>query len=115
MTKELAELKAVALVWSGAAAKRQQAIEARVATGTITDADARAANAWFMSLERALLAEEGLPDRFWFRHLVYAPLPSYAAETLPGIREAVLAGRDPRPQIELLKVKLISATAAALR
>ena len=33
---------------------------------------------------------EGLPGRPWFRHLVYAPLPSYAAETLPGVREAIL-------------------------
>ena len=82
--------------------------------GMVTTADdAKAANAWFMSLERALLAEEGLPDRFWFRHLVYAPLPSYAAETLPGIREAVLASRDPRPQIALLTAKLKTATAAA--
>ena len=102
-----------ALAWSAAAAKRQQAIESRVASGKFTADDAKAANAWFMSLERALLAEEGLPDRFWFRHLVYAPLPSYAAETLPGIREAVLASRDPRPQIALLTGKLRTATAAA--
>lgn len=85
----------------------------RIASGTFTADDAKAANAWFMSLERALLAEEGLPDRFWFRHLVYAPLPSYAAETLPGVREAVLASRDPRPQIALLTAKLKTATAAA--
>jgi len=42
--------------------------------------------------ERDLLAPDGIPDRPWFRHLVYAPLPSYAAETLPGVREAVVAG-----------------------
>jgi N-acetylated-alpha-linked acidic dipeptidase len=42
--------------------------------------------------ERDLLHEGGIPGRPWFRHLVYAPLPSYAAETLPGIREAVMAG-----------------------
>jgi N-acetylated-alpha-linked acidic dipeptidase len=45
--------------------------------------------------ERDLLAAEGIPDRPWFRHLVYAPLPSYAAETLPGVREAVAAGDAP--------------------
>lgn len=111
--KELADLKAAAIAWSAAAAKRQEAIETRVASGKFAADDAKAANAWFMSLERALLAEEGLPDRFWFRHLVYAPLPSYAAETLPGIREAVLASRDPRPQIALLTAKLKTATAAA--
>ena len=42
--------------------------------------------------ERDFLAAEGIPGRPWFRHLVYAPLPSYAAETLPGVREAVEVG-----------------------
>ncbi len=46
--------------------------------------------------ERDLLIPEGIPDRPWFRHLVYAPLPSYAAETLPGVREAVMAGNAAR-------------------
>jgi N-acetylated-alpha-linked acidic dipeptidase len=48
-------------------------------------------NAGLMAEERALLAEEGIPARPWFRHLIYAPLPSYEAETLPGLREALLA------------------------
>jgi N-acetylated-alpha-linked acidic dipeptidase len=42
-----------------------------------------------MAQERALVAEQGIPGRPWFRHLVYAPLPSYEAETLPGLREAL--------------------------
>jgi N-acetylated-alpha-linked acidic dipeptidase len=45
-----------------------------------------------MGEERALLNEDGLPGRPWFRHLIYAPLPSYDAETLPGLREALAAG-----------------------
>jgi N-acetylated-alpha-linked acidic dipeptidase len=45
-----------------------------------------------LQAERDLLSPEGIPDRPWFRHLVYAPLPSYEAETLPGVREALLAG-----------------------
>ncbi|HEV2350148.1 MAG TPA: M28 family metallopeptidase [Terriglobia bacterium] len=48
-------------------------------------------NARLMSEERALLNDEGLPGRPWFRHLIYAPLPSYDAETLPGLRETLLA------------------------
>jgi N-acetylated-alpha-linked acidic dipeptidase len=46
-------------------------------------------NARLMAQERALVAEQGIPGRPWFRHLVYAPLPSYEAETLPGLREAL--------------------------
>jgi N-acetylated-alpha-linked acidic dipeptidase len=53
-------------------------------------------NARLMAEERALLAEEGIPGRPWFRHLIYAPLPSYEAETLPGLREALLARDMPR-------------------
>ena len=59
-------------------------------TGDAT-ADAARSRA-LIEAERDLLAADGIPDRPWFRHLVYAPLPSYQAETLPGVREAILAG-----------------------
>lgn len=42
-----------------------------------------------MKQERALLDDRGLPGRPWFKHLIYAPLPSYEAVTLPGLREAL--------------------------
>jgi N-acetylated-alpha-linked acidic dipeptidase len=90
-------------------------IERRLAAGTLSAAEAREANAWLMSLERALLVEEGIPDRPWFRHLVYAPLPSYEAETLPAIREAIVAQRDASSQIRLLTGKLDDAARAASR
>ena len=49
------------------------------------------------------------------RHLVYAPLPSYEAETLPGIREAVAEGGidSAKLQIERLSGKLAAAEASA--
>jgi N-acetylated-alpha-linked acidic dipeptidase len=59
-------------------------------TGDAT-ADAARSRA-LIEAERDLLSADGIPDRPWFRHLVYAPLPSYEAETLPGVREAILAG-----------------------
>jgi N-acetylated-alpha-linked acidic dipeptidase len=45
--------------------------------------------------ERALLSAQGLPNREWYRHQLYAPglYTGYGAKTLPGIREAVEAGR----------------------
>jgi N-acetylated-alpha-linked acidic dipeptidase len=55
-------------------------------------ADAAARNGALMRAERDLLDPDGIPRRPWFRHLVYAPLPTYEAETLPGVREAILAG-----------------------
>lgn len=41
--------------------------------------------------EQALLLDNGLPGREWYRHQVYAPglYTGYDAKTLPGIREAV--------------------------
>jgi N-acetylated-alpha-linked acidic dipeptidase len=48
-------------------------------------------NLALISEERALLDPRGIPGRPWFRHLIYAPLPSYEAETIPGLREALAA------------------------
>jgi N-acetylated-alpha-linked acidic dipeptidase len=41
--------------------------------------------------EQRLTHDEGLPDRPWFRHLIYAPgfYTGYGVKTMPGIREAV--------------------------
>src|SRR5271169_6321360 len=45
--------------------------------------------------ERALLYPDGLPQRDWYRHQLYAPglYTGYGAKTLPGVREAVEAQR----------------------
>ncbi len=41
--------------------------------------------------ERTLLAKDGLPNRPWFRNLIYAPgfYTGYGVKTLPGVREAI--------------------------
>ncbi|HXY04661.1 MAG TPA: M28 family metallopeptidase [Terriglobales bacterium] len=41
--------------------------------------------------ERALLLPDGLPDRPWFRHSIYAPgrYTGYAAVVIPGVNEAI--------------------------
>lgn len=68
-----------------------------------------------MAQERALLDGEGIPGRPWFRHLIYAPLPTYEAETLPGLREA-LEARDlerAREQTARLASAIDRATDAA--
>jgi N-acetylated-alpha-linked acidic dipeptidase len=48
-------------------------------------------NAQLLASERRLTSPEGLPNRPWYRHLVYAPgfYTGYAVKTLPGIREAI--------------------------
>ena len=56
--------------------------------------------------ERALIADPGLPGRPWYRHLIYAPgvYTGYAAKTLPGIREAIEAGKTDEARDEAARV-----------
>ena len=71
--------------------------------------DPAALNAALMRAERDLLDPAGIPGRPWFRHLIYAPRPSYEAETLPAVREAVEAADAPRAR------RQAAVLAAALR
>jgi N-acetylated-alpha-linked acidic dipeptidase len=65
------------------------AYTAAVQRGTIS----AAANEAVERIERTFLAADGLPNRDWYKHLLYAPglLTGYTAKTLPGIREAIEA------------------------
>jgi len=62
-------------------------------------------NACLAAEERALTDPEGIPGRPWFRHLIYAPLPSYEAETLPGLREALAEHDLPRAREQAQKLE----------
>jgi len=46
-------------------------------------------NSALMKVERCFGNPEGIPNRPWFKHLIYAPRFTYAPEVLPGITEAV--------------------------
>jgi N-acetylated-alpha-linked acidic dipeptidase len=50
-----------------------------------------AVNRGLMQAERALTLPDGLPDRPWFRHQIYAPgrYTGYGVKTIPGVREAI--------------------------
>jgi N-acetylated-alpha-linked acidic dipeptidase len=115
LTPPLRDLAAIARKWSDAAGAAQKSIASRVAAGAEGFLALRDANAWLLSLERAMLDPPGIPGRPWFRHLIYAPLPSYRAETLPAIREAIVEGRFEYAglQIRRLSDKLEAAVAAA--
>jgi N-acetylated-alpha-linked acidic dipeptidase len=70
-----------------------------------------------MKVERALLDPEGLAGRPWFKHLIYAPRPTYKAMVLPALTEAIEAGDGPRARAELARLAraLNRATAAIAR
>ncbi len=67
-------------------------------------------NAKLREAERALLVPEGLPNRPWFRHSIYAPgqYTGYAAVVIPGVNEAIDRGdlRRTEQQIATLAAAL---------
>ena len=64
--------------------------------------------------ERALLLPEGLPNRPWYKHAIYAPgqYTGYAAVVIPGVNEGVEAGdlERTKKQIAVLAQALQKAT-----
>jgi len=48
-------------------------------------------NQELLQSERMLLSQEGLPQRPWFKHLIYAPgfYTGYGVKTIPAVREAL--------------------------
>ncbi len=117
-TEEVQPLIAKARAWGQAASRVTGELEG-LRKGSASPEDRAAvvtANAALMAQERALLDADGIPNRPWFRHLIYAPLPSYEAETLPGLREALQAKdlERARAQAEALGRALDRATAALL-
>jgi N-acetylated-alpha-linked acidic dipeptidase len=65
--------------------------------------DATRLNAALLGAERALLVPEGLPNRPWFRHAIYAPgeYTGYAAVVIPGVNEALDKGDAERARRQL--------------
>jgi N-acetylated-alpha-linked acidic dipeptidase len=73
--------------------------------------DATRLNATLRNTERALLVPDGLPNRPWYHHAIYAPgqYTGYAAVVIPGVNEAMDKSDLPRTEQQL------AALAAALR
>ncbi|HLI83270.1 MAG TPA: transferrin receptor-like dimerization domain-containing protein [Bryobacteraceae bacterium] len=51
----------------------------------------REANTKLIAVEQALTLRDGLPNRPWFQHQIYAPgfYTGYGVKTLPGVRESI--------------------------
>ncbi len=63
--------------------------------GVATPEKIAALNRILYRTERAMTLDPGLPGRPWYRHRIYAPgqYTGYSVKTLPGVREAIEAGR----------------------
>lgn len=58
---------------------------------SLDPARTNAVNQALMRTERVLIRPEGLPNRPWYKHQIYAPgfYTGYGVKTIPGVREAV--------------------------
>jgi N-acetylated-alpha-linked acidic dipeptidase len=70
-----------------------KAYEHAIANGNtaLASASLTEVNALLIESERKLLTAEGLPNRPWFKHQIYAPgfYTGYAVKTIPAVREAI--------------------------
>jgi N-acetylated-alpha-linked acidic dipeptidase len=75
------------------AALYDQALNNAAADGSavLARASLRAVNARLILIERSLTLKDGLPNRPWFQHQIYAPgfYTGYGVKTLPGVRESI--------------------------
>jgi N-acetylated-alpha-linked acidic dipeptidase len=77
----------------------------------------REVNARLVTIERALTLNDGLPDRPWFRHQIYAPglYTGYGVKTLPAVRESIEQKEWKLADEELAKVgKVLENTGVAI-
>ena len=74
-------------------------------------------NAKLIQSERLLTNSEGLPNRPWFEHLIYAPgfYTGYGVKTIPGVREAIEQKRPAEVEQQMVRVaKALQAEANLL-
>ena len=78
-----------------AAARLTAAAEAVEKRQRAVSGDLTGLNAALRATEAALISPAGLPNRPWYKHTVYAPgeFTGYAAVVIPGVNEALDAGK----------------------
>jgi N-acetylated-alpha-linked acidic dipeptidase len=103
----LKPLAAAAVRFQAAADASGRRMDALLAADAPDRTAAAALERALMNAERAFLDAGGIPGRPWYRHLLYAPKPTYAPEVLPGVAEA-LERRD-RKQLTTQVAHLVAA------
>ena len=82
----LAALQRTAKAYDKALAHATENGGAALARAALRDVNAR-----LIAVERALTLNDGLPNRAWFKHQIYAPgfYTGYGVKTLPAVRESI--------------------------
>ena len=71
-------------------------------------------NAALIRAERQFIDPGGIPNRPWYRHLIYAPQYTYAPAVLPGLTEAVNARDAHAARIQATRIALALRRAASV-
>jgi N-acetylated-alpha-linked acidic dipeptidase len=77
---------------------------------------AKRVNEQLIQAERALTSTEGLRNRPWYTHMLYAPgfYTGYGVKTIPGVREAIEQGQWQDANAEILRAAAAVQREAAL-
>jgi len=83
-----------------------EAYEKALAAAGDRDRAPAAVNGKLIRSERLLTNRDGLPNRPWFEHLIYAPgyYTGYGVKTLPGVREAIEQKRGAEIDQQIVRV-----------
>lgn len=95
-------------------ASRAALESARQAVETNDQARVERIHRALIKVERALLDSDGLVGRPWFKHLIYAPRPTYKPLVLPALTEAIEAGDRSRAITEVERLARALNRAAAV-
>src|SRR5262249_33732216 len=74
------------------AAEYKKALEhANASSAALAASSVAEVNHLLIESERKFITQQGLPNRPWYRHQLYAPgfYTGYAAKTMPAVREAI--------------------------
>jgi N-acetylated-alpha-linked acidic dipeptidase len=97
--------------------KYEAALAKAQANGGAALANTSAVNSKLMETERALTLPDGLPDRPWFKHEIYAPgfYTGYGVKTMPAVRESIEQDKWPLAEQSIAVVgKVLTNEAGAI-
>ncbi len=110
---DFAQARKAAIIWEKNGHAAMEAARKAVEAGDITRVER--IHKGLMKVERALLDPAGLAGRPWFKHLIYAPRPTYKALVLPALTEAIEAGDRTRARAEVDRLaRALNRAAAAI-
>jgi N-acetylated-alpha-linked acidic dipeptidase len=109
--KAFADLHAAAAELAAAAAAFNATRDRLLAANDLARLDDL--NAALLRVERQLIDNDGISNRPWYRHLIYAPQYTYAPEVLPGVTEALEARNTAAVALQAARVAAALRRAAA--